>query len=86
MKPITAAGAAIERELLSGTDYSTSQDSDEALARTALLAAAPGLAEAIASALKQAAGPAGGRYDIEIRMEHAVPIIRRVIEEAANGK
>jgi len=43
-----AAAIAIERELLSGKDYSMAQDSDEALARVALEAAAPILAEAIA--------------------------------------
>jgi hypothetical protein len=41
-----AAATAIERELLSGRDYSMAQDSDEALARVALEAAAPILAEA----------------------------------------
>jgi hypothetical protein len=45
---VMAAGVAIERELLSGKDYSMSQDSDEALARVALEAAAPILAEAVA--------------------------------------
>lgn len=40
-----AAAIAIERELLSGRDYSMAQDSDEALARAALEAAAPILAE-----------------------------------------
>lgn len=39
-RAISAAGAAIERELLSGRDYSMSQDSDEALARVALTAVA----------------------------------------------
>lgn len=47
MKALTLAGAAIERELLSGKDYSMSQDSDEALARAALLAAAPVLSGAV---------------------------------------
>jgi hypothetical protein len=45
---IMAAATAIERELLSGRDYSMAQDSDEALARVALEAAAPILAEAVA--------------------------------------
>lgn len=45
---IMAAAAAIERELLSGRDYSMAQDSDEVLARVALEAAAPILAEAVA--------------------------------------
>lgn len=44
-----AAAAAIERELLSGRDYSMAQDSDEALARVALEAAAPILAGAVAA-------------------------------------
>lgn len=43
---ILAAAAAIERELMSGTDYSMAADSDEALARVALEAAAPILAAA----------------------------------------
>ena len=42
---VMAAAIAIERELLSGKDYSMAQDSDEALARVALEAAAPILAE-----------------------------------------
>jgi len=45
---IQAAAAAIERELMSGTDYSMALDSDEALARVALTAAAPLLAEVVA--------------------------------------
>ena len=45
---IMAAAIAIERELLSGTDYSMAPDSDEALARAALEAAAPILARAVA--------------------------------------
>lgn len=45
---VTAAAAAIERELLSGTDYAMAADSDEALARVALEAAAPFLAEHVA--------------------------------------
>lgn len=45
---VTAAAAAIERELLSGTHYAMSADSDEALARAALEAAAPILAEHVA--------------------------------------
>ena len=40
-KAVMAAAIAIERELLSGKDYSMAQDSDEALARVALEAAAP---------------------------------------------
>jgi hypothetical protein len=44
---IQAAAAAIERELMSGTDYSMALDSDEALARVALTAAAPLLAESV---------------------------------------
>lgn len=43
---VMAAATAIERELLSGKDYSMAQDSDEALARVALEAAAPILAGA----------------------------------------
>ena len=42
---ITAAAAAIEREVMAGRDYSTVADEDEALARAALEAAAPVLAE-----------------------------------------
>ena len=42
---ITAAAAAIERELMSGTGYSMAADSDEALARVALEAAAPLLSD-----------------------------------------
>lgn len=45
---VMAAAIAIERELLSGKDYSMAADSDEALARVALEAAAPILAEAAA--------------------------------------
>lgn len=45
---VMAAAIAIERELLSGKDYSMAQDSDEALARAALEAAAPILARAVA--------------------------------------
>ena len=45
---VTAAAIAIERELMSGTDYATAPDSDEALARVAIEAAAPVLAEAVA--------------------------------------
>ena len=45
---VTAAAIAIERELTSGTEYATAPDSDEALARVALEAAAPVLAEAVA--------------------------------------
>ena len=45
---ITAAAIAIERELMSGTDYAMAADSDEALARVALEAAAPVLAEYVA--------------------------------------
>jgi hypothetical protein len=45
---LTAAAEAIERELMSGKDYSMAADSGEALARVALDAAAPILAEAVA--------------------------------------
>lgn len=48
---VMAAATAIERELLSGRDYSMAQDSDEALARVALEAAAPILADQIATAI-----------------------------------
>jgi hypothetical protein len=48
-RAILAGGAAIERELLSGTHYEMSQDSDEALAKAALEAAWPILAEAVAA-------------------------------------
>jgi hypothetical protein len=48
---VQAAAAAIERELMSGKDYSMAQDSDEALARVALEAAAPLLADACAAAI-----------------------------------
>lgn len=90
MKAITAAGAAIERELLSGTDYSMSQDSDEALARVALLAAAPMLTEAITTALLNvsvAGWGRGGRGDarIVIPISQIAPTVKHVIEEAANG-
>lgn len=57
---VSAAAAAIERELMSGTDYATAPDSDEALARAALEAAAPFLAGHIAQAIlahMQAHGP-----------------------------
>lgn len=43
---ITAAAIAIERELMSGTDYTMAADSDEALARAALAGAAPHIAAA----------------------------------------
>lgn len=46
---VTAAATAIERELMSGKDYAMAADSDEALARVALEAAAPVLAEAVAN-------------------------------------
>lgn len=42
---LRAAAAAIERELMSGRDYSMALDSDEALARVALNAGAPLLRE-----------------------------------------
>jgi hypothetical protein len=42
---LRAAADAIERELLSGTDYVMAQDSDEALARATLDAAMPFLGE-----------------------------------------
>jgi hypothetical protein len=45
---ITAASVAIERELASGRVFAMAADSDEALARAALEAAAPVLAEAVA--------------------------------------
>jgi hypothetical protein len=48
-RAILAGGAAIERELLSGIHYEMSQDSDEALAKAALVAAWPILAEAVAA-------------------------------------
>lgn len=61
---IMAAAIAIERELLSGKDYSMAQDSDEALARAALEAAAPLLVEAATQAItglrEQASDP---RFD-----------------------
>lgn len=46
---ITAAASAIERELMGGTSYGFAMASDEALARVALEAAAPILAEAVAA-------------------------------------
>lgn len=49
---VTAAAEAIERELMSGISYGTHVDSDEALARAALDAAAPILAEEIARRVK----------------------------------
>jgi hypothetical protein len=58
---IQAAAIAIERELMSGKDYPMAQDSDEALARAALEAAAPLLADACATAIlghMEAHGPA----------------------------
>lgn len=60
---VTAATAAIERELISGTDYTTAPDSDEALARVALEAAAPFLADAVARKIlahMEAHGPQAG--------------------------
>jgi hypothetical protein len=60
---ITAAAAAIERELMSGTDYSMAAGSDEALARAALEAAAPVLAETVAAKIlahMEARGPKEG--------------------------
>ncbi len=45
---VRAAAAAIERELLSGRHFAMAEDSDEALARAALDAAAPILADAVA--------------------------------------
>ena len=49
---VTAAAIAIERELMSGTDYAMAADSDEALARVALEAAAPILAEYVAKKIQ----------------------------------
>jgi hypothetical protein len=60
---IAAAATAIERELMSGKDYTMAADSDEALARAALDAAAPILAEAVAqkiTAHMNAHGPGAG--------------------------
>lgn len=87
---LLAAGAAIERELLSGTDYSMSQESDEALARVALLAAAPVLAPVVAAALREAAIAEWDRDDsdgpcIEIYVAQITPIVERVIKEVAGG-
>ena len=48
---LSAASAAIERELMSGTEYGCHIDSEDALARVALDAAAPLLAEACARAI-----------------------------------
>lgn len=60
---VTAAAIAIERELMSGTDYAMAADSDEALARVALNAAAPILAEEVARKIlahMEAHGPTEG--------------------------
>jgi len=54
---ITAAASAIERELMGGTSYGFAMASDEALARVALEAAAPILAEAWGVKPKRARGP-----------------------------
>jgi hypothetical protein len=54
---VTAAAAAIEQELMSGRHYAMAEDSVEALARVALEAAVPVLAEAIKI-------PAGERMSI----------------------
>lgn len=61
---LRAAADAVERELMSPTRYDTHMDSDEALARTVLDAAAPILAEAVAQKILahmeiHASGPAG---------------------------
>ena len=48
-RAITAAAIAIERGLMSGDHYAGSAESDEALARAALEAAAPALAAEVAS-------------------------------------
>jgi hypothetical protein len=60
---LRAAADAIERELLSGTDYVMAQDSDEALARVALDAAMPFLGEHAAAKIlahMEAHGPRPG--------------------------
>lgn len=60
---VTAAAIAIERELMSGTGYATAPDSDEALARVALEAAAPVLADHAARRIlahMEAHGPQAG--------------------------
>jgi hypothetical protein len=59
---IQAAAAAIERELMSGTDYSTAADSDEALARAALTAAAPLLAENLLAPLIKRHAPVASEW------------------------
>ena len=50
---LAAASAAIERELMSGTAYDCHVDSEDALARAALDAAAPLLADAVAGRLAE---------------------------------
>ena len=50
---LAAASAAIERELMSGTDYGCHVDSEDALARAALDAAAPLLAASVAAAERE---------------------------------
>ena len=62
---VLAAAAAIERELLSGKDYSMAQDSDEALARVALEAAAPILAGDLEAELAEA------RSELKMIQDHA---------------
>lgn len=60
---VTAAATAIERELMSGDGYDLAADSDEALARVALEAAAPLLADAVAAKIlahMEKHGPQGG--------------------------
>jgi hypothetical protein len=59
---ITAAAAAIERELMSGRDYSMAADSDDALARAALEAAAPLLAETLLTPLVKRHAPVPGGW------------------------
>lgn len=61
---VRAVADAIERELMSGTDYGTHMDSDEALACAALDAAAPLLADAVARKIQEHADrtePLSGR-------------------------
>jgi hypothetical protein len=60
---VAAATIAIGRDLLSGNVYETAEDSNEALARAALEAAAPIMAEAVAQKIlahMEAHGPQAG--------------------------
>jgi hypothetical protein len=62
---ISAAAEAITRELMSGKDYSLAIDSDEALAKAALEAAAPLIAAAERDRIRQLALEHAAHFDCD---------------------